>query len=920
MMGFKSWLNNFRVSKGERYSHLGMQLFAGSYYIPEEQVSTFHKKYYEHVFTLSGKCDLIESHKELCCLIYDIDLTIPKDEGSTRKKQSRGYTTESVLNFIQAATKIASKYIDAPPNAFDAFVFEKAKPTVRKDKVKDGIHIMFPYIVTTPAVQHLFREELLVLAKHMFEHATNDIEDIIDAAIIERNGWMMLGSCKKDGDPYKVTGIYQYHDEDDIGECHPEKLEASEYYTTSLKLVEFLSIRRFTMADLSTFKEEQEVVIEAYVQNYDLEKAQSENIHTKQYHGDSKTLGIETNIGTVKSLVSILDKERAKNYNNWIELGWCLHNISDCLLETWIEFSQRCPDYESTASECCHKYWRTMRNSGLGVGTLHLWAKKDNPQAYAEIIQSDLDFHICKIVNHNSNNDKDSKDKKQSNDEIIYNVVSVLKQKVEPFFVCSNYERREWWEFDGNLWVKGDGDIGLKLELGQNLHQDFMNVSQKYRRLAELRKGQPSYERYLEIGNETFKIAKLLQSSRFRKQVLEEAAEQFYWSRERSVAFDTDKFDEILNTNKTLVALKNGVYDLEKGIFRESRCEDYISLSTGTEWQEYHWNDPIIEDLMEFLKQILPKKEVRDYVLRVLATSMDGRSIAGEHVYMFLGFGGNGKSKLIELYEYACGSYCAKLPIASLTGKRASGSAPQPEIARLVGKRMVVMQEPNEGETFQVGALKELSGGDTITVRTLHKEPFDFNPQFTIFCTCNQLPKVPADDGGTWRRIRVVKFNSKFVENPDPNCPNEFPIDYDLQKKLKEWAKPFFWLLTQHYQIFQEKGNPEPEEVLCATNEYQEMNDNFSDFLVENIDSSIPSASLELGELYSLFQLWFKKTISDKPPSRKELQQYLEKKWGPASINPKTGKKSWMGKRLKDEEEETHIIIEDNDNTAGVFC
>jgi len=27
-----------------------------------------------------------------------------------------------------------------------------------------------------------------------------------------------------------------------------------------------------------------------------------------------------------------------------------------------------------------------------------------------------------------------------------------------------------------------------------------------------------------------------------------------------------------------------------------------------------------------------------------------------------------------------------------------------------------------------------------------------------------------------------------------------------------------------------------------------------------------------------------------------------------------------MGKRLKDEEEETHIIIEDNDNTAGVFC
>ena len=133
---------------------------------------------------------------------------------------------------------------------------------------------------------------------------------------------------------------------------------------------------------------------------------------------------METNIGTVK-LCFILTKEL-----KIIIIGrtsWCLHNISDCLLETWIEFSQRCPDYESIQANG-HKYWRTMRNSGLEL-ELASMAKKDNPQAYAEIFKG-LDFHICKIVNHNSNNDKDSKDKKQSNDEIIYNVVSVLKQKL----------------------------------------------------------------------------------------------------------------------------------------------------------------------------------------------------------------------------------------------------------------------------------------------------------------------------------------------------------------------------------------------------------------------------------------------------------------------------------------------------------
>ena len=187
---------------------------------------------------------------------------------------------------------------------------------------------------------------------------------------------------------------------------------------------------------------------------------------------------------------------------------------------------------------------------------------------------------------------------------------------------------------------------------------------------------------------------------------------------------------------------------------------------------------------------------------------------------MFLGFGGNGKSKLIELYEYACGSYCAKLPIASLTGKRASGSAPQPEIARLVGKRMVVMQEPNEGETFQVGALKELSGGDTITVRTLHKEPFDFNPQFTIFCTCNQLPKVPADDGGTWRRIRVVK--STEIENPDPTVPMNFQLITTYKRNSRNGQNLFLVTYTT-LSDFPRKRKSEPEEVLCATNEYQEI-------------------------------------------------------------------------------------------------
>ena len=73
----------------------------------------------------------------MCCLLYDLDLTLPKDETNVRGRKTRGYTRESILNFIQAAVGIASKYIDAPHHAFDAYVCEKDTPTVQKQKVKD---------------------------------------------------------------------------------------------------------------------------------------------------------------------------------------------------------------------------------------------------------------------------------------------------------------------------------------------------------------------------------------------------------------------------------------------------------------------------------------------------------------------------------------------------------------------------------------------------------------------------------------------------------------------------------------------------------------------------------------------------------------------------------------------------------------
>ena len=88
------------------------------------------------------------------------------------------------------------------------------------------------------------------------------------------------------------------------------------------------------------------------------------------------------------------------------------------------------------------------------------------------------------------------------------------------------------------------------------------------------------------------------------------------------------------------------------------------------------------------------------------------------------------------------------------------------------------------------------------------------------------------------------------------------------------------------------------------------MNDNFGDFLNEHIDKD-DNSSIELCELFSIFQIWHKRTISDKPPSRKELQVYLEKRYILKSIN---GKKVFIGIKLKEQQDTdcTHMIFDDD--------
>ena len=89
------------------------------------------------------------------------------------------------------------------------------------------------------------------------------------------------------------------------------------------------------------------------------------------------------------------------------------------------------------------------------------------------------------------------------------------------------------------------------------------------------------------------------------------------------------------------------------------------------------------------------------------------------------------------------------------------------------------MQEPDEAVALNSGLMKLVSSGEKMYARDLFKSGTEFEVQAKFHLACNDKPKINTTDGGTWRRLVVINFTSKFV--PVPVEPYEFPMDETIQ-------------------------------------------------------------------------------------------------------------------------------------------
>ena len=347
-----------------------------------------------------------------------------------------------------------------------------------------------------------------------------------------------------------------------------------------------------------------------------------------------------------------------------------------------------------------------------------------------------------------------------------------------------------------------------------------------------------------------------LYNSGFKDSVMKECIGLFY----------EENFETSLNTNPFKIGCANGVIHLDAikpdpngsgrmvpmskeagdpyNFFQPGAPEDFVTFQAGNDspehqaipYIEYDPTDPIQNEIMDFMTKLFPRPELREWVLLLLASCLEGKN-REQCYYTFQGVGGNGKSKLVELMVMTLGDYQSSLQSTALTRKRPESGAANPDIMSIKNKRFIYMQEPDDREPLNTSRMKQFSGEDAVEARGLYADQERFKISGKLFMMCNNLPIINSMDRGTWRRIRLIPFESKFVNPGDKELgqPNVFPKDMNLNAKLKRWRIPFFSLLVHLYltkYAISDNGTlePAPEIVMNESLKYREAFDSYAKF------------------------------------------------------------------------------------------
>ena len=300
-----------------------------------------------------------------------------------------------------------------------------------------------------------------------------------------------------------------------------------------------------------------------------------------------------------------------------------------------------------------------------------------------------------------------------------------------------------------------------------------------------------------------------------------------------AITNDDIKFDE----TPYHFAFKNKIYDLKNNKFITPNPKQYISFTTGYEYEKP--SDKLIEELDTFINTIIPQQDLKHLYLTILSTGLEGISL--EKFVLANGGGGNGKGVLNEFVKNVLGDYCYVMPSNVLINPLKTG--PNPEVARMNNTRLVFCREPDPSCKINSATMKELTGGEEINARLNHSNDTKTNLKCTLIMECNEKPRLNEVNDAVARRIIDIPFKSTFVDKAiydklkDDQKQNVFIVNpYYKSKEFKEKYKlAFFHIMFNKYNEYIKNGSKLPitDEIRERNKDYLQSSDDIGEWINE---------------------------------------------------------------------------------------
>ena len=869
----ESFLKRFTTKPGEEHNYTKIpnpkfNITGGSYSVPLNELPEFYAHYKKHVFIEGKQAYLTEKQLEDGPIVIDIDFRYSVEV------EERQHTIEHITKFILLMLDCINKIKINNGKELSCYVFERDNVNCQEKITKDGIHLMVDLqmdVISKIILRKLILKEINDIWSDI--KTTNSWDEVIDEGVIKmHSNWQMFGSRKPGHEDYKLKYMFacNYSKEWNLTESKVTKewildnFEKLLARNTNLVIMQMNDNIEKEYGDIKSnrkapTKNQVKLItnISSIKQAYDITNQEELDDYVEDFHRE--LTATEYTLKEAHYYTMILPSEYygPQSYDKWIRVGWALKNTNKRLFITWLKFSSQSTEFDYSDIPDLYEKWcgfDTYNKEGLTLRSIMYWCKISNEIEYRKIYDKTLQHFVNVSVHCNTD----------------YDLAYVLYQMYKESFICVNIKDCIWYEFINNRWQLIDQGHSLRAKISVEMYKVYHDYALTKQELKE----------------EMEKIKKtyfLLKKTSNKNTIMNECKEIFY---------DKDFYSK-LNVNDYLLGCNNCIIDIKNKEARKGKHDDYVSKTTNLDYKPMTYYEkhakPIIAQINTFMEQLFPSANLRTYMWQHLASTLLGTN-ENQTFNMYIGTGANGKSMLINLMSKVLGEYKGTVPISLVTQKRGGIGGTSSEIYALIGVRMAVMQEPTKGDKLNEGVVKEITGGDPIQCRPLFQNSITFRPQCKLVVASNVLFNMQGtNDDGTWRRMRMVNFGSKFTKSPyqDPQFPiekypDQFLIDTKLEDKFDSWAPVMLSMLVQIAFQYQGKVH-DCDEVMAATNMYRQSQDIYLEYINARIVKNEVAGQyrLKISVIQGDFKDWYKQHYDNsKNAPVKELKEKLETMFG----------------------------------------